>query len=291
VKLVKSFTWSIVPGVGVMQVDNVNANDLDLSGLPGTFMVEWREGRGEIETTAAPGLRTIFYDVTPYAFFFRMFMAALNTGGTLTLTQAQKIQTDLISCLFDTKRQAPISFTPAGGTAASYSADDTEMAALCLNTIPFIVGSTTSGSTSLVAQINAMIDNINTGIVNTLNANASIHNFNYNTCNADLRSQSIIGGGFAASPGLPGTAALSLVNTVTTLAHIAGAGAGSANVPWSPIGATAPILLTLADTGNLASAVATRRQGLLNTHNNKRAAVNALATIPAVIAYDVTAGW
>jgi hypothetical protein len=296
-KLVKSFNWSIVPAVNVVQVDNVNAVDVDMTGMAANvFCVEWREGRGELETTTAPGLRTIFYDVTPYTVFFQRFMTELNGNGAITLPQAQKIQTDLIEVLFDGKRQAPMAFTPTAGTAASWSADDTEVAAMSLQ----MLGGTGSNiSNSLVSQINAMIDSINARIVNVANANTG----QFNVMNANVTyvlpllretALNLVGGGniaqHAASPGSDGRGPGSgNFGSMTAIAHIGGP--ASPTMPWSPIGATTPVNLSSDDMSALMASIASRRQGLLNTSNSKRAAVNALATIAAVIAYDVTAGW
>ena len=66
--------------------------------------------------------------------------------------------------------------------------------------------------------------------------------------------------------------------------------AGS-TIPWIPIGSTAPAPLTFDQFSGLIGAINTRRNSLNQVAVNKRAAVNGLTTIPAVIAYDVTTGW
>ena len=297
-RIVQGFSWSLVPGVQVMLVDNVNANDLDCSGLPSNlYMVEWREGRGETETTDAPGLRTTFTDISPYAPYFQRFMTVKSTDGSVfSLTQAKKIQTDLITCLFDDKRQAPITYSVAAQANAVWSANDTDVAAMSLQ---MVGGTGSSVSTSLVSQINAMIDAINSRIVAVANANAgqfNVMNANVTYAMPLLASTSfvLVGGGNinpkGASPGTDGRGPGSgNFGNMTTIAHIGGPASGA--MPWSPIGATAPLNLSSDELTGLMAQIAARRQGLLNTRNSKTAAVAALTTIPAVIAYSVTAGW
>jgi hypothetical protein len=58
-----------------------------------------------------------------------------------------------------------------------------------------------------------------------------------------------------------------------------------------PVGGTTPVNLTATDISNIMSGIAARRLNLQTTKNIKINQVNALTTIAAVIAYDVTAGW
>jgi hypothetical protein len=303
-KIIQGFTWWLVPSVQVMCVDNVNATELDFTGLPANlYMAIWREGRGEVETTDAPGLRTNFTDVTPYTSYFQKFMTAKNTDGALTLAQAKKIQSDLVTCLFDDKRQVPYAFTPAGGTSQNWSANDTDVAAMSLEAIPFIAGGGSSTSLgSLVTQINAMIDAINAGIVSPGTTNAGVVNQINNVLNGNifpnLRPLIVTGStspNTFATPGLPAGTNTNAgsAGAMSSIGHIAGAGTGtgSANIPWSPIGATTPINLTMIDFTAIMTGISTRRQSLLNTRNTKINQINALSTIATVISYNVTAGW
>jgi hypothetical protein len=288
-KFVQGFTWSIVPSVQVMLVDNINANGVNCSSLPSNvYMVEWREGRGEVETTTAPGLRTTFTDVSPYTVMFQNFMTIQEANGSLSLAQAQLIQNNLIACLYDDKRQAPYAYTPSGGTSQQWSAHDSVVAAMSL----MVLGGTGGGATginSLVSQINAMIDSIN---ANSAQFNVMNSNLGYAMPLLRSTAQTILGTGSAvvpqaASPGTDGRGPGS--GNFQTIAHIGGG--TTANIPWSPIGATAPLNITMNDMTAIMSGIGTRRQTLLNTCNSKTAAVNALSTIAAVIAYSVTAGW
>jgi hypothetical protein len=215
-----------------------------------------------------------------------------------------------VTTLFDDKRQAPYAYTPSGGSSQNWSAHDTDVAAMSLETIPFITGSSSSGINSIVSQINAVIDQINVQVntyvvtpgINLANETDSLQN-NLNAlpiqflnvyCQSDLDPH-----GSHAAPGVPRgggncpNSAISFgpgVPSGIAISHIGVPGAGS-NIPWSPIGATAPINITMADMTSIMTGISVRRQSLLNTRNTKNSAIAALATIAAAIAYDVTAGW
>jgi hypothetical protein len=186
---------------------------------------------------------------------------------------------------------------------------------MSIETIPFITGSSSSGINSIVNQINAMIDQINSGIVNPGTNNASNTNalINWSSSVVNWASSvvsmsanliatfvNIFGDGGSsttfAHPGLSsaiggiGGSGAGSAQGFSFINHIGGPSAGS-TIPWSPIGATAPLNLTMADMTSIMSGIAVRRQSLLNTRETKRAAINALTTIAAVIVYDVTAGW
>lgn len=65
----------------------------------------------------------------------------------------------------------------------------------------------------------------------------------------------------------------------------------STNVQWIPIGATTPVNVTPAEQQAILSGIAARTNQLNLVRNSKNAAVNALAVVASVIAYDVTTGW
>ena len=292
--MTSGFNWWMVPSVGTMCVDNVNAIDLDFSALPAdVYMIQWREGRGEIELVGQPGLRSNFTDATPYVAFFQQFLTAVLPG--LTLAQAQKVQTDLVALLYDSKRQAPFNFTVTQGNY-NWSALDEDVAAMSLETVPYIaeaVAGTGGTTSSLVSQINAMIDQINSSIVSP--HNTTVGQMNAYLIGSDINTSfeyvtiagSASGNAPAAHPGLRGS-----VPAASNISHIAGPGGGSPiTVSWRPIGATAPLSLSITDMSNLMIGIANRRTTLLTTNNTKTNAINALTAISDVIAYDVTAGW
>jgi hypothetical protein len=346
------FNWWLVAPAQTMGVDNANASPINVSALPATTrMVQWREGRGEIELTTGPPLRTTFTDPTPYASFFQQFLTLLTPSG-LTLAQAQKVQNDLVDCIYDSKRQLPFSFNVAAAPGTEiWSASDEDVLAMCNEVVPQLASGSSSGFGTITTQINGVIVQINTNVVsptNTNNANivngvngnvvggvnsnvvgpgnthAGVTNTVRNSIDASIvptllgalaQTTSVVtvsGSGVSsshspanvASPGLtslPGTGAgsapsmsnvsgVSGVSGLASISSISGVGA-AANIPWSPIDATAPLLVTMTEITGIMSGIASRRQTLLNTRYTKRAAINALSTIAAVIAYDVTSGW
>lgn len=280
--MTSGFNFWMVVGAGVMCVDNVNVSGMDFSSLPGDVqMIQWREGRGEIEYTSGPALRTVFYDVTPYTALFQQFMTLLSG---ITLAQAQQIQTDLIALLYDSKRQLPFNYTLSAGNY-NWSALDADVAAMSIETIPFIVGNTSSvgsalsGSiTALEAAVNAMIDQLNAAVVTPLNAGVM---------NAGFFQRQDGSIDYAAGPGL--------ANPMAAITHInaggSGGSGGAADIPWTPIGQYAPVNLTMADMTGLMSGIAARTQSLLYLKNWKSEVIAGYTAISDVIAYDVTAGW
>lgn len=270
--MTSGFNFWMVVGPAVMCVDNVNVSGMDFSSLPSNVaMIQWREGRGEIELTTGPALRTAFYDVTPYTALFQQFMTLLSG---LTLAQAQQIQSNLVAMLYEHKRQMPFNFTVSAGDF-NWSTLDADIAAMAIETIPFVVaaiaagtGSSGSSLAALATQINVMIDQLNAALQ---------QGGPYGFTGSDTY------GGNAASPGLSGN-----------LPHVTatgGTGSGSANIPWTPLGQNNPVNLTLADMTNLMSGISSRRSTLLTTMNTKNAAIAALTAISDVIAFSVTAGW
>jgi hypothetical protein len=97
---------------GLFAVDNASVGGMDFAALPeGLWMVQWTEGRGEIEyfdpvaKANLSGLRESFEDVTPYCSFFQQFMRLLPG---LTLPQAKKIQIELVEAIYEYRRELPI---------------------------------------------------------------------------------------------------------------------------------------------------------------------------------------
>lgn len=258
------FNFWMVVSAGTMCVDNVNVTAMDFSSLPGNVaIIQWREGRGEIEQTTGAPLRTIFQDVTPYCQLFQQFMTRLSG---LTLAQAQQIQTDLLSMLYDNKRQLPFSFNVAAGNF-SWSTVDADIAAMSIATIPSIIG---SGLASLATTVNTIAASA-AALQNDINANLMA-----------VQIQTDSGGVFAASPGLFNP----LNHSFPT--YTAGA---AATIKWTPIGHSAPVTLSSSEMAGLMSGISTRSSNLLTTLANKSSAIGALAEIADVIAYDVTTGW
>jgi hypothetical protein len=250
------YFWMVV-GQQSMGVDNASVNAMDFSSLPSNVaMIQWREGRGEIEYTTGPALHTLFTDVTPYCALFQQFMTLLSG---LTMAQAQQIQIELCYLLYNNKRQTPINYTVSSGNY-NWSSSDPDVAGMSAAIIAS--NGPLSWSVQIIDQVNAMIGQLNETMM-------SAGNFQVGT---DGETAS------AASPGL-----------ATPLPDI-GADAGP-NIPWTPLWPGGTIDLTTQDMMDLLGAITSRRNTLTSTLNAKRAAIAGLTSIGSVIAYDVTAGW
>jgi hypothetical protein len=173
-------------------VDNSSVSGgMDFSALPAdVWMVQWIDGRGEIEHQTADGenlngLRESFIDVIPYAPYFKQFLSLLPG---LTLDQAKKIQIELINTIFDSKRQMPFHYVVATGDFW-WDASDTSMAAAAL---PAIQNATISVD-NVIVQLNAtitafnnLVAQINSYIVDGVNADMGYINSAFASINTAL---------------------------------------------------------------------------------------------------------
>jgi hypothetical protein len=160
-------------------------------------------------------------------------------------------------------------------------------------------------------QGNALRDSVNSRIITEFNNTiAPSDSSAKNAISTAIQTGSIVDyNGIAtplAQPGLTGiVAGIPSFSAAVTAAfnaasgHVArGAGtwAGIASVPspaasWIPIGSTTPVNVTPAEQQAIIAGITDRTNQLNLITNQKTAAVNALTTVAAVIAYDVLAGW
>jgi hypothetical protein len=347
--------WLITDPPYLFSVDNASTPGMNYSTLtPDIWMVEWRDGRGELERqntdgTNQNGLRENFVDIIPYCPFFDQFLTLLKTKA-LTLSQAKKVKTELIGEVFNAKRQAPFHYPVAAGDY-SWDATDTtlfsstvpaiqnaiakvnEVIGKLNSTFPALIGQINSGAIgpgdTLTAQVNAnvvsqgnVVRNELTGVIQTAIAllvneiNGSI--INYINSNASTLSGACFSGPIVeqggtstavAKPGLGapllqapalGTAAGAPSNsflatnadflTVTT-AWPNTSNVVQSNTSWIPVGGTAPVNVTPAEAGGIMQGIAARTNDLNIKKNTKLGQLNALTTVDAVIAYNVTTGW
>jgi hypothetical protein len=286
-------------------------------------MVQWTDGKGEIERqvdadTNDNGLREQFIDVIPYAPFFQQFLALVPR---LTLTQAKKIDVDLIRQIYESKRQAPFHYPIAAGDYWWDATDESLLSSVvpslqnAIAKINEIVAQLNSFVPQLTAKDqaisdagNALIAQLDGYVINPLKA-FILHyddtvlgiwdgvNTAPNTINARLQSIAVTGG-------------TDIVGLAGQIAHYGGtltnpwsvfpasgmtwppvANVAVPAVQWIPIGATAPVSVTPAEQAAILSGIAARSNALNVKKNTKIGQVNALTTIEAVIAYDVTTGW
>ena len=147
----------------IFSVDNSAVRGMDFSALdPDVWMVQWTDGRGEIERQDANGnnlngLRETFIDVIPYCPLFQQFLTLLKAKGLL-LPQAKKVQIELVVEVFNSKRQAPFHYPVAAGDYWWDATDET------------LTSSTAAGLQTATATLNALIDKVNE-LVSAINAN------------------------------------------------------------------------------------------------------------------------
>jgi len=283
-----ALTFSITVHVGAMAVDNMNIAGLNLSALSPIECVEWKSDIGTVEQIGSR-LRTNFTDITPYCPYLQMFMA--NCPG-ITLAQAQKIQCDATDALFVNKHQQPLYYSVAAG---AYWWDASDSSVAHFNAAMQIA------IADLVTQINGyIVDEANPALDTIDNSGATI---------ANHLSSTVLGSYINGQ--LPPAGPNTLNNLLQSASNVATPGLGG-NIPgiaWSgsssyrlshvspstlnvvPMGATGTVTVNVQEMGQILDAIHQRRNSLLITGQSKKNAINALTTISAVIAYDVTAGW
>lgn len=152
----------------LFSVDNASVTGMDYSMLdPLLYMVQWTEGKGEIEYQVDPdtnenGLREGFYDVTPWVSFFDQFLERIPR---LTLDQAKKVKIDLIKQLFESKRQMPFHYPIAAG---DYWWDATD-GSLFASSAGGLQNATIKIN-ELANALNALVSNINSVVVGGVNS-------------------------------------------------------------------------------------------------------------------------
>jgi hypothetical protein len=322
--------WWLNTDHGRFCVDNAVVNGMDFSALsPDIWMVQWTDGKGEIERqdefgNNLNGLRESFIDITPYCPLFQQFLSLVQG---LNLAQAKKVQTDLIVGLFDSKRQAPLYYPVAAG---NYSWDATD-ATIYSSLVPALQNAIASIN-AVIAQLNAAIpalsandislrDQDNNNIVGP--GNALITDINNHIATpgfqlVDFINSTLLGDratalstvNYALQNDGSGIFRGLLVDIAHTTVNFSGVGGvpfniidlspvdwpalspvSGATTSWIPIGSSVPVDVTPDEAAAILQAIAARTNNLAAKRSTRIAQVNAKTAIPDVIAYDVTAGW
>jgi hypothetical protein len=352
-----------------MSVDNASVAGMNYTTFPAhVSLVEWREGKGEVEYDDRPPLRESVYDVLPYCPFFDQFLTKLKG---VTLPQAKKVKIDLVASVYDTKRQAPFHYPVAAGdyywdatdeamgSSTSAALQNTTaklnevvsrlnalvnsllnaqlVAQINTNVAAGVNAAITAYNNGVVAAANVLVSHINSQIVTPTNAaitdantytvgilNANLIPFINNTMIGSIGSGNTINGklqGFTfealgilvAAPGLAGSMApigfgfpatgnfcsalgdgfsgAAGINGVDGLPWTNVTNATTSNQQWIPVGGTTPVTVTPAEQAAIMSGIGVRSNDLAVKRNTKIGQINALTTVAAVIAYDVTTGW
>jgi hypothetical protein len=165
--------WLNTDNPKIFSVDNASVTGMDFSELletiPDLWMVQWIEGKGELERQDVEndrnlnGLRESFIDITPYTPLFQQFLEKLPG---LTLPQAKKIQIELIGEIYNAKRQAPFHYPVAAGNYW-WDASDAASAVNPASSIQVVINSLNT----LIGKVNALAGEINSIVVTQTNAN------------------------------------------------------------------------------------------------------------------------
>jgi hypothetical protein len=170
-------------------VDDVGI-DVDCSALPSdTASVKWtgEEGYSRPYNTS---LNIPLTDPSPYQPFINGWMTARSAQPVPpTLAEAKTIKIELITSIFDAKRQAPFHYVVAAGDFM-WEATDSACAGMSLATLPSLLGALTGTSDgTVVGKINALADQINAKIVAPGNAfENQVNQWIVNVCNANFSS-------------------------------------------------------------------------------------------------------
>jgi hypothetical protein len=299
----------IVPPEQMMVVDNAVVAGMNLSALTDSLII-WNGVSGEIEPANAMPVRTAFKDPTPYLSYINAWIAAPVTISNppvldpgielpLKLTQAKRIKTDLIETLFALKRQAPIAWA-----SWTWDASDESLRAMLLALIPVstqAVGSLVNDFNNQMAVYNSNLSTNFANYIATWVPTPTLYNvfgssFNQAGPNYGFGIWAPTQPPPVKMPGNPpaygaisaGSVGAYLMPAIGAVSDpLAGAGA----ISWLPYNSASGVSITYAQLGTIVTSITARRNSLYNVRETKKAQVQALNTIAAVAAYNVTTGW
>jgi len=284
-------------------VDNAVAS-VDCSALPANVgIVVYQEVNGKLEYNDRPPLRTPFTDPSPYQALINSWINyfAAQTPP-LTLAQARQVKSDLVEGIFHSKRRLPYTYNSWQYEATDEAVSNLDLLVQQTLTVS-VTGTYTTAVNNALAQLTS---DINTYIVNYNNTTAGNTNSWAGVMNTNWARVAKVGGSGAdqlyvyvpgASPNFAPTYAGFGVMTALTAPTVTTPGSGSGsmthsgNITYRPLNATAPQTIPATDAAAALTAIANRRNSLNSDRLSKQAAINALATIAAVVAYDATTGW
>jgi hypothetical protein len=293
----------LVRSENLVVVDNAELT-ISCAALPTNVeMVVYNEIDGKIEYNDRPSVRIAFTDPSPYQTLINSWItAAAAQTPALQLAQAKQVKNDLIDGVFHHKRRLPFTLGPW-----QYDARDDNVQALDL--LVQSNASASSENSGLIGSINTAFSNL----VNALNTNVGQHNTSAGAVNAWSNSNYLawtktIGSGiliagsslyalgypFGDAPVPPGQGGFVLMNSLsapTVSGTVNTSLSYTGSVTHQPLNATSPQTIDTNSVHNAITGIASRRNTLNADRMAKKAAVNALTTIPAVVAYDATTGW
>jgi hypothetical protein len=276
----------------LMSIDNALI-DLNCSALASNIsLVAYTDAGGKITYNDRPSMRETFTDPAPYQTLINSWItAAAAATPALQLAQAKQVKNDLIFAIYRHKHRLPYSYS-----GHLWDASDEAVA----NNAAFLTAGSSAGAAGLVPsingalaaitnQINGQIVAVNNGSAAQVNAWSAGHAANLNSMVIQITTAFLtdVVATAALTPGL-GSGGFSAMSAIAG-ATVSGGGAAGASIV--PPGESAPISFSSGTINAAYAGIATRRNDLNNNSLIKQAAVNALTTIPAVVAYDATTGW
>lgn len=313
-----------------MMIGNAIVNDMDFSDLSSNIkLVFWNDTEGEIEYKNKPGLRERYTDLTPYVPYVDDWMTATAAKSpAITLEQAKLIKCEVIDALFAGKRKSPISYLSNNWDADDEALTAmVQKLSLTTSTLTFsnlitdintkhssfvtdvnsklsgVASTVNSGVGTLVGSINSVLSALVSAINNAENdAFGRIVTYTSTSGEIDFRLSEASASSYSSGTIVPYSYTGSGIGSLTVGSVSSGSGSAgtttdqsvsvpTTNISWLPTAATSPVSLTFSQFSGLVDAIMTRRTSLASTRNSKKAAVNALTTVTAIIDYDTTAGW
>lgn len=242
--------------------DNHRSALVDASALAGNIdYVIWDdEGVTSVYYSDLPSSR--FFNPMPFQPLLNQWLNALS--GTLTLIQAKKAKTDFLKAIFTYRRQLPVTVATSVGT---HQWDATDSSAI-------------NGGTDWIGPFNTLVTTINALITSAGNVR-SVAQTGFNAFAATISATPP----YASDPPLvpPTLGTVTFPNALTALTP--------PTLQLVPVGGTSALTVTANDIQLITAAIAAQRADVTTKLNTKQAAVNALSSFSAVLAYDATTGW
>lgn len=200
----------------------------------------------------------------------------ISAAPGLTLAAAKAGKLILASSMFAAKRQDPALVTVVvGGVSRQW---DTSDGAYAQYFSASKIAESVNSAAAAAAANNAALTNNNA----TNNAITASNNANINAALIVAGTRSDGSGGT-----IPGVAA-----PVTAPVALPGLSAPAMpSFTAFPYGSSVPVAVTATDMQNLAAACTSVRNALATAYNGHVAAINALGSVSAIAAYNVSAGW
>jgi hypothetical protein len=273
--------FTILVQNNAVSVNGLSLQSIDCSTVNSSYYsVEFNSqlNIGRITNSSGLNNRTIFNDPSPFQIVINNWMTSAN----LSLSEAQLIKSDLVSSIFQFKKQESVALNvTAGNYTWDASNDSVEAIGLLLGAT--IVAGTNSTLSTVTANVVSQVDTALATLANNANTavNTAIHQIN-----VDLS---------AINAAIPGAESASYSNvateTISSPTITVNVGSLIGNVAWTPIGMSNTVQLLGSEFASLASAIASQRAEVLQAKFTLLNEISVLTGVSNVIAFDVTSGW